>query len=102
MFYVLGNVTFCGRNVIKPQNVKQCYVLREPHLRFESYVVKIIITICVNLLRFALCFYVFGNVTFSTLQLSSESLLKTSGFRHCKHSTQCQTVAHSVVIISND
>ena len=24
---------------------KQCYVLRDPHLRFESYAVKIIITI---------------------------------------------------------
>ena len=31
---------------------------------FESYAVKIIITTCVNLLRFALCFYVLGNVTF--------------------------------------
>ena len=35
-----------------------------PRLRFESYAAKIIITICVNLLRFALCFYVLGNVTF--------------------------------------
>ena len=28
------------RNVIQPQHVKQCYVLRDPHLRFESYAVK--------------------------------------------------------------
>ena len=51
----------------QPQNVKQCYVLRDPRLRFDSYTldaVKIIITICVNLLRFALSFYVLGNVTF--------------------------------------
>ena len=43
MFYVLGNVTFCGpqgqQNVIEPQNVKQYYVLRDPHLRFGSYAV---------------------------------------------------------------
>ena len=68
MFYVLGNVTFCGpsgpQNVIQPQNVKQCYVLRDPHLRFVSYAVEIIITFCVNLLRFALSFYVLGKVTF--------------------------------------
>ena len=77
MFYVLGNVTFCGRNVIKPQNVKQCYVLREPHLRFESYVVKIIITICVNLLRFALCFwkcYVFDPTTVLRVSAQNERL----------------------------
>ena len=60
MFYVWGNVTFCGpygpHNVIQPQNVKQCYVLRDPHLRFGSDVVEIIIMFCVNLLRFALRF----------------------------------------------
>ena len=74
MFYVLGNVTFCGpykccgpygaHNVIHPQNVKQCYVLRDPHLRFGSYAVEIIITFCVKLLRFGLSSYVLGNVTF--------------------------------------
>ena len=60
MFYVLGNDTFCGpqgpQNVIEPQNVKQCYVLRDPHLRFGSYAVEIIIAFCVNLFRFALSF----------------------------------------------
>ena len=50
--------------VLQPQNVKQCYILRDPHLRFDAYAVEIIITICVNLLRFALRFYVLGNVTF--------------------------------------
>ena len=68
MFDVLGNVTFCGpqgpQNVIHPQNVKQCYVLRDPHLLFGSYAVKIIITFCVKLLRFGLSSYVLGNVTF--------------------------------------
>ena len=34
------------------------------HLRFGSYAVQIIITFCVNLLRFALSFYVLGNVAF--------------------------------------
>ena len=60
MFYVLGNVTFVGpegpQNVIQPQNVKQCYVLRDPHLRFGSYAVEIIITFCVNFLRFGKCY----------------------------------------------
>ena len=60
MFYVLGSVTFCGpygpQNVIHPQNVKQCYVLRDPHLRFGSYAVEIIITFCVKLLRFGKCY----------------------------------------------
>ena len=65
MFYVLGNVTFSWpQNVIQPQNVKQCYVLRDPHLRFGYYAIEIIITFCVNLIRFALCFYVLGNVMF--------------------------------------
>ena len=44
------------QNVIQPQNVKQCYVLRNPHLRFRSYAVEIIITFCVTfceMLRFA-------------------------------------------------
>ena len=59
------------QNVIQPQNVKQCYVLRNPHLRFGSYAVEIIITFCVNLLRFALRFYVFGNVTFCGLYNSN-------------------------------
>ena len=35
-----------------------------PHLRFESDALNIIITICVNLLRFPLRFYVLGNVRF--------------------------------------
>ena len=43
---------------------KQCYVLQDPHLRFGYYAVEIIITFCANLLRFALSFYVLGNVTF--------------------------------------
>ena len=50
--------------MIQHRNVKQCYVLRDLHLRFGSYAVKIILTICVNLLRFALCFYDLLNVTF--------------------------------------
>ena len=56
---------FAGpQNVIQPQNVKQCYVLRDPHLSFGSYAVDIIITFCVKLLRFGLSYYVLGNVTF--------------------------------------
>ena len=62
MFYVLGNVTL--QNVIPPQNVKQCYVLRDPHLRFWSYAAEIIITFCVKFLRFGSSSYVLGNVTF--------------------------------------
>ena len=47
-----------------PRDVKQCYVLRDPHLRFGSYAVEIIITFWVNLLRFGSSSYVLGNVTF--------------------------------------
>ena len=45
---------------------RQTYVTfcETPILRFESYAVKIVITICVNVLPFALCFYVLVNVTF--------------------------------------
>ena len=39
------------QNVIHPQKVKQCYVLRDPHLRFWTYAVEIIITFCAKLLR---------------------------------------------------
>ena len=46
------------------QNVTLFYVLRDPHLRFGSYAVEIIITFCVKLLRFGLSSYVLGNVTF--------------------------------------
>ena len=53
-----------GKCVIHPHNVKQCYVLRDSHLRFGSYAVEIIITFCVKLLRFGLSSYVLGNVTF--------------------------------------
>ena len=35
-----------------------------PRLGFGSYAVKIILTFCVNLLRFAVSSYVLGNVTF--------------------------------------
>ena len=35
-----------------------------PRLGFGSYAVQIILTFCVNLLRFALNSYVLGNVTF--------------------------------------
>ena len=38
--------------------------LRDPHLRFGSYAVEIIITFCVKFLRFGSSSYVFGNVTF--------------------------------------
>ena len=56
---------FAGQqNVIHPQNVKQCYVLRDPHLRFGYYAVEIIIMFCVKLLRFVLSSYVLGNVKF--------------------------------------
>ena len=61
MFYVLDSQNV---GLIQPQNVKQCYVLRNPHLRFRFYAVEIIITFCVNLSRFALRFYVLGNVAF--------------------------------------
>ena len=57
MFYLL-------ENVIHPQNVKQCYVLRDPHLSFGFYAVEIIITFCVKVLRVGLSSYVLGNVTF--------------------------------------
>ena len=39
-------------------SAKQCYVLRDPHLRFGSYTVEIIITFCVKLLRCGLSSYV--------------------------------------------
>ena len=58
-------------NVIPPQNVKQCYVLRDPHLRFGSYAVEIIITFCVKFLRFGSSSYVLGNVTFCGSTLPS-------------------------------
>ena len=45
-------------------SAKQCYVLRDPHLRFGSYAVEIIITFCVKFLRFGSSSYVLGNVTF--------------------------------------
>ena len=62
MRYVLGNVTFlCGpigpQNVMHPQNIKQCYVLRDPHLRFGSYAVEIIIvTFWVKFLSCGKCY----------------------------------------------
>ena len=37
---------------------------RKTLLRFARYALKIFITFCVNLLRFALSSYVLGNVTF--------------------------------------
>ena len=43
---------------IKPHAIQLYYIDQ------WSYVVEIIITFCVNLLRFALSFYVLGNVTF--------------------------------------
>ena len=46
------------------QNVTLFYVLRDPHLRFGSYAIEIIITFCVKLLLFGLSSYVLGNVTF--------------------------------------
>ena len=36
----------------------------KPRLGFGSYAVKIILTFCVNLLRFVVSSYVLGNVTF--------------------------------------
>ena len=56
---------FAALGTAKRNNAaKQGYVLRNPHLRFGSYAVKLFITFCVNLLRFALSSYVLGNVTF--------------------------------------
>ena len=55
---------FAALGTAKRKTILEVYVMRDPHLRFEYYAVKIIITICVNLLRFASCFYVLGNVTF--------------------------------------
>ena len=54
------------------RTLHQCYVLRDPHLRLESYTVQIIITICVNFLRFALFLrfekcYVLRHYTFPKL-----------------------------------
>ena len=61
--YVLRSL-WGPQTVIPPQNVKQCYVLRDPHLRFGSYAVEIIITFCVKFLRFGPSSYVLRNVTF--------------------------------------
>ena len=80
MFYVLGNVTFCGplgpQNVIHPQNLKQSYVLRDPHLRFGSYAVEIIITFCVKLLRlsFGKCYVLRPYTAHSTQQKLAETV----------------------------
>ena len=39
---------------------KTMLLLRDPHLRFGSYAVEIIITFCVNFLRFGLISYAKG------------------------------------------
>ena len=61
------------------QNVKQCYVLRDRHSHFGYYAVK-------RMLRFALSFYVLGNVTFSRTMLVFESNVSCS-------SSACSTPA---------
>ena len=67
--------------------------------RIHHYAVEIIITFCVNLLRFALSFYVLGNVTFcgptqrSFVPLAKRSFGTIPVFRHSvDHSPM---VAHS-------
>ena len=67
MFYVLGNVSlrFAALGTAKrntASKLKKMLRLRDLRLRFESYAVKIIITICVNVLRFALCFFKFCEI----------------------------------------
>ena len=80
--YVLRSLETAKRNAAAKR--KQCYVLRDHHLRFGSYSGEIVITFCVNLLRFALRFYVLGNVTFCgpTCPLDSRCHKSDEGASH--------------------
>ena len=86
MYYVLRSLGTAKRNT----SAKQCYVLRDPHLRFGSYAVEIIITFCVKLLRFGLSYYVLGNVTFcgpTTVPPKAGRFASDSVTQHAKEET---------------
>ena len=80
---------------LHPQNVKQCYVLRDPHLRFGYYAVEIIITFCVKLLRFGLCSYVLGNVTFC-----SPTPVVGRRPHHAVSKSACLALSSVIIIVS--
>ena len=76
--------------------------MRDPNLCFGSYSVEIIITFCVNLLRFALSFYVLGNVTFcGPIQPPLNGIaIREAGkcFRGCTLQARIQVLAKGEVV----
>ena len=71
-------------NHINLSTLKEIVITFVRHiLRVESHAVQIIITIFVNLLRFALCFYVLGNATF--LRLSHKIIVNCPKKRHVNY-----------------
>ena len=82
LYYVLRSLGTAKRNTAAKRKTLLRFARPPLILRFGSYAVEIIITFCVNLLRFALRFYVLGNVAFCgpTSAIRSRRRIQQAGF----------------------